>query len=58
MKTMTMTGNDDIVCTDQNRIDEAEFGDGSGDLSDLSLRMRAGISRIGDQSIHRGVFDL
>ena len=53
-----MAGNDDIVRADQDRVHKPEFGDGAGDLSDLVVCMRAGISGIGDQLIHRGVFDL
>ena len=52
-----MTGDDDIIITNQDRINESKLSDGSGDLRDLGFRMCAGVARIGDQPIHRHGFD-
>ena len=49
--------NDAILAVDQDRVRPAELADGSSDLGDLGIRVRAGIVGEGDERRDRAVFD-
>jgi hypothetical protein len=53
-----MAGHDHVVGADQDRVDEAEFGDRGGDLRYLILRMRPRVANVGDQPVDRPRLDL
>jgi hypothetical protein len=50
-------GDDAVVTIDQDRVGEAELRDGSGDLGDLRLAVRARVARVGDQRLDLAVLD-
>ena len=50
-----VSGNDDIVIANQDRIDETELGNRTGDLRHLPIIVGARITRIGDQPLERPV---
>jgi hypothetical protein len=53
-----MPGNDDIVRTGQDRVGEAELGNGCGDLCYLLVRMRPRVPGVGHQLLDRRHLDL
>ncbi len=53
-----MPGDDDIVGTSQDRVGEAELGDGRCDLRDLFIGMRPRVARIGHELRDRCHLDI
>ena len=52
-----MPGNDAVIAIDQYWVCPAELFDGSGDLSDLGVRMSAGIASVRNEVFKGAVLD-
>jgi hypothetical protein len=52
-----MPGNHPIIAIDEHRVSPAKFLDGGSDLSNLGLRMSAGIASVRDELFKGSILD-